>query len=200
MTKILRSNIKRSISIIFLFLFLFAGCWHSLYKIDIENTEDIKTTIIDTERLIKKIEILSKYTYYSYPIFRFENNGITMIYTKVNYNSNDSIREGRSNPNTQNHIDTCQVIPGLTIDEWTLLKINLKKLENIGIKSNNVAFYNEEKLEFFYYSYLYPDNWEYCDIGYLALLSEDIVNTDDFKQRFTVMDEKDGIYLIKIIR
>jgi hypothetical protein len=178
------------------------GCYRYAYKIDIEDTANLKTIIIETEKLIKKIEILSTYkdSDYNYPLFWFNDNGITMMHTIINYNPNDSISEGRHNPNIQEHIDTCKTIPGLTMEEWNILKNNLRKLEKLGIRKNKVAYYNDAKFQFFYYSYLYPEGYEYRDIGYLALLSEDVVNTEDFKQRFIVMDKKDGIYLIKIIR
>lgn len=194
---------KHSKYLIFIFFLLSnTGCKESAYILNIENTEELKTTILETEQLIKKIEILSSYkdTDYHYPLFWFKDNGITMMHTVVNYNPNDSIREGRRNPNTQDHIDTCRIMPGLSPDEWTLLKKDLRKLEDFDIKGNNVAFYNDFKFQFFYYDYLYPEGYEYRDIGYLALLSEDIVNTEDFKQQFIVMDKKDGIYLFKIIR
>jgi len=122
------------------------------YKINIDYTEDLKTIILETEALIKKIEILPKYreTDYNYPIFSFGDGGITMQHTVVNYNPLYSMREGRYNPNVQSHIDTCQVIPGLTSEEWIILKKNLRKLENLGIKGNDVAFYNDGKFQFFY--------------------------------------------------
>ena len=191
---------KRCNYIIFaLCVLTLSGCYHFLYKIQIEKTDELKITIKETEALIKKVDILYIYKGldYKYPLFFFKDNGITMMHTIVNYNPNDSIREGRRNPNLQNHIDTCKVIPGLTVEEWDLLKSNLRKLEKFGIKGNNVAFYNDAKFQFFYYDYIYPKKIEYMTIGYLALLSDEIINTKDFKLRFVVMDKKDGIYLIK---
>lgn len=190
----------RKINIIILIFFLY-GCWQSIYKITIENTEDLKITIIKTEELIKKVEVLDIYKKldYKYPIFKFKDDGITMINTMVNYDPNDSIKENRRNPNLQEHIDTCRVISGLNENEWIDLKKNLRKLEDFGIKGNNIAYYNDAKFEFFYYDYIYPTGWERKDIGYIALLSDKIVNEEDFKQRFVIMDQKDGIYLIKKI-
>lgn len=194
---------KNSLYLILIFyLISITGCKESAYILKIEDTEELKTTIIETEQLIKKIEILPCYkdTDYHYPLFWFKDSGITMMHTIVNYNSNDSVKEGRRNPNTQDHIDTCRIIPGLSFEEWTLLKKDLRKLKDFDIKGNNVAFYNDGRFQFFYYDYLYPEGYEYRDIGYLALLSKNVVNTEDFKDRFKVMDKKNGIYLIKIIR
>ena len=170
------------------------SCYHFVYKINIDDTKDFKATIIDTEILIKKIEVLPKYKNSTYPMFRFENGGIDMLYTTLNYNPVDSIREGRNNPNSQRNVDTCNVMPGLTIEEWVLLKKNLRKLEYFGITRSDDDLYANTELQYFLYSYIYPDNWEYRDIGYLTLLSKEIINTKNFKQRFKIMDEKDGSF------
>ena len=170
---------------------------HNNYKINIKDTEDFKSTIIDTEMLIKKIEVLPKYKDIEHilPRFYFKNGGITMEYTSLNFNPIDSIRDGRYNPNEQEHIDTCHVIPGLTSNEWTILKKNLRKLENFGIEKNNIAFYNDGKFQFFYYLYYYC-TFDSRGSGHLALLSDEIVKTEDFKSRFDLIKKKDGIYMI----
>jgi transcription-repair coupling factor (superfamily II helicase) len=186
-------------------MIFFYGC-SSIYRIEMNDDEinELKTIILETESLIKKIDILDVYKHkemdYIYPIFTLNDTVISMAYTKVNYDSNDSIREGRKNPNAQDYIDTCKYMPGLTIHEWNLLKDDLKKLVRYGIKNNNVAYYNDGKIRFFYYKYIQSKDLEYGDFGYLAFLSEKIIRERDFKTRFQIMDQKDDLYLIKLVR
>lgn len=193
---------KKHIYIAFLLLlFSVTGCWRLIYQIRIENVEECKTAILKTEELIKKITTLPLYNQdYHYPRFWFDEDGIRMLYTLINYNPKDSIINGKWNPNEQMNIDTCQTMPGLTTEEWGTLKDNLLVLRENGIKGSQVAFYNDAKFQFFYYDYIYPDvRFEFRDIGFLALLSDEMVSTRDFKYRFKVMDKKEGMYLIKEI-
>lgn len=198
------------ISIIGVFIMLiFSSCWRSGYKIDIDDTKDLKQIISETERLIKKIEVLSTCDD-KFVQFGLRDDAISLSYSTLNYDPNDSIREGRVNPNLQEMVDTCKTLPGLTANEWTLLKKDLYKLQNYGITGSKTAFCGSIKINgdeicncktfdfwFFYYLYIYPKGGNYRDIGYLAVIPDSIVNTPCFEGYFKVMDKKDGLYLIK---
>lgn len=92
-------------------------------------------------------------------------------------------------------VDTCRVFPGLTVNEWQDLKKQLGILRNMKIVLSDNAFYNDGKFQFFYYSCLLPD-YQYSDRFCLALLSDEIVQTEDFKDRFLVVDKEKELYLL----
>lgn len=166
------------------------------YVLDVENVSELRTTILESEKYMKKIEVLPTYPDHEVVFGDLELGKISLLYSTLNYNPNDSIREGRKNPNWQENVDTLQNIPGLTREEWQELKRNLNVLGNYGIYSSWREYYNDGKFQFYYYLYKYD---KYVKIGpraFLAILSEEQTRTPDFKQRFIIMDRRDDLYLL----
>lgn len=166
------------------------------YVIDIENVAELRNAIIESEKHMKKIEVLSTYPNDYVEFSGLDSGRIDLIYSTLNYDPNDSIREKRHNPNFQENVDTLQSVPGLTKEEWKELKCKLKVLGKYGIVSSCQAYYNDGKFQFYYYLYKYD---KYVKIGpraFLAVLSEEQVQTKDFKQRFIIMDRKEDLYLL----
>ena len=146
---------------------------------------------------MKKIEVLPKYSGRYYAEFGdLELGKIGLLYSTLNYNPNDSILEGRNNPNWQADVDTVQNIPGLKPEEWQELKLSLKILGKYGIYRNEQISYHDEKFEFYIYYYKID---KYTKIGppaYLAVLPEKQTLTDEFKKRFIIMDRRDDLYFL----
>lgn len=167
------------------------------YLIDIENVTELRNAILESEKYMKKIEVLPTYHSITYVEFGGLNQGrIDLIYSTLNYDPNDSIREKRHNPNLQLHVDTLQNIPGLNQEEWQKLKYDLNILGKYGIYSSWQEYYNDGKFQFYYYLYKLD---EYNKIGpraFLAVLSEEQTQTEDFNQRFIIMDRKDDLYML----
>lgn len=167
------------------------------YLIDIEDVTELKEAILESEKYMKKIEVLPTY----YPRHKVVFGGldlgrIDLIYSTLNYDPNDSILEGRYNPNMQEHVDILQNIPGLTSEEWQQLKCKLNVLSKYGIVSSWQAYYNDGKFQFYYYLYKFD---KYLKIGpraFLAVLSKEQVQSQGFNQCFIIMDQKDDLYLL----
>ena len=189
---------------------IYTGCRYFTYKIKIDDINDLKRTISSTEHLIKKIDRVPPYKD-QYVSFNFYNGSTSFNFSTLNYNPNDSIVEGRNNPNYQSCVDTCKVIPGLTSEEWNLLRQNLHKLNNHGIKGGQAYFCrslitngkdicecDSTEFWFFCYDYIFPqDSRSYFDVGCLALIPDSIINIPCFERFFKIMDKQEGVYLIK---
>lgn len=166
------------------------------YVLDIENVAELKDAILESEKYMKKIEVLSTYPNDHVVFSGLDLERIDLIYSTLNYDPNDSIREKRHNPNFQENVDTLQSIPGLTKEEWQDLKSKLKVLGTYGINSSWHAYYNDGKFQFYYYLYKYDKYMKIGPRAFLAVLSEEQTQTKDFKQRFIIMDQKDDLYLL----
>ena len=173
------------------------SCKNEYVLDDIENVSELRNAILKSEKYMKKIEVLPKYSGRYYAEFGdLELGKIGLLYSTLNYNPNDSIQEGRYNPNWQADVDTVQNIPGLKPEEWQELKLSLKILGKYGISRNEQISYHDEKFEFYIYFYKYN---KYTKIGppaYLAVLPEKQTLTDEFKKRFIIMDKRDDLYLL----
>ena len=166
------------------------------YSLDIENIPKLRNAILESEKYMKKIEVLPAYSKY-YAEFGGLNLGrIDLFYSTLNYDPNDSIWMRHYDSNWQSHVDTLQNIPGLNSEEWQKLKSNLKVLGQYGIHFNFQAYHNDGRIHFFYYAYKIE---KYEKIGppvYLAILPESLIQTDFFKSRFIIIDRKDDLYLL----
>ena len=172
------------------------SCKNEYVLDDIENVPELRNAILESEKYMKKIEVLSTYPN-DYAVFGdLELGEIGLLYSTLNYNPNDSIQEGRHNPNWQANVDTLQIIPGLNPKEWQELKRNLKVLGKYGIYSSFQEYYNDGKFQFYYYLYKYD---KYIKIGpraFLAVLPEKQTQTKGFKSSFIIMDKREDLYLL----
>jgi len=189
MIKILKNRFL--IAVFLSVILFFHGCSDGYKLRNINNINELKKTIMITESLIKKIKIMPSCNdeYPSFSLF----DSIYITHTLLNYSTNN-----KENPkNIQCLSDDILFIPGLTEEECSILKFNLLLLKKYGIKTSEIAYYSDDTFRFFYYGYYYPANYGFRSIGYLAVLSKEIVNTDDFNLRFQIMDFKDGLYFIR---
>ena len=166
------------------------------YVIDIDNVQELSKAILESEKYMKKIEVLPTYSRHYAEFGDLYLGEIGLLYSTLNYNPNDSILEGRNNPNWQSNVDTLQNIPGLNLEEWQELKHNLKILGKYGIYSSAQAFYNDGKIQFFCYLYKFDKYNKLGPKAFLAVLPEEKTQTEDFKSRFIIMDRKDDLYLL----
>ena len=172
------------------------SCKNEYVLDDIENVSELRNAILKSEKYMKKIEVLPTYPNEYAEFGDLELGKIGLLYSTLNYNPNDSIREGRNNPNWQADVDTVQNIPGLKSEEWQELKLSLKILGKYGISRNEQISYHDEKFEFYIYYYKFD---KYTKIGpraFLAVLPEKQTLTDEFKKRFIIMDKRDDLYLL----
>lgn len=172
------------------------SCKNEYVLDDIENVPELRNEILESEKYMKKIEVLSTYPN-DYAVFGdLELGEIGLLYSTLNYDPNDYIQEGRHNPNWQANVDTLQIIPGLNPKEWQELKRNLKVLGKYGIYSSFQEYYNDGKFQFYYYLYKYD---KYIKIGpraFLAVLPEKQTQTKGFKSSFIIMDKREDLYLL----
>ena len=166
------------------------------YVIDIDNVQELSKAILESEKYMKKIEVLPTYSRHYAEFGDLYLGEIGLLYSTLNYNPNDSILEGRNNPNWQSNVDTLQNIPGLNLEEWQELKCNLKILGKYGIYASEQEYYNDGKFQFYYYFYKFDKYIKIGPIAYLAVLSEKQTQTEDFKRRFIIMDRKDDLYFL----
>lgn len=181
---------------ILLIIILLLGSCKNEYVLDIDNVRNLSDAILESEKYMKKIEVLSTYPNHYVEFGDLELGRVSLLYSTLNYDPNDSIQEGRHNPNWQVNVDTLRNIPGLNSDEWEKLKHNLKILGTYGIYSSSQAYYNDGKFQFYYYLYKFD---KYIKIGpraFIAVLSEEQTQTQDFKDRFIIMDRKDDLYFL----
>ena len=181
--------------ILLIFVLVMSSCKNE-YVLDINNVPELSNAILESEIYMKKIEVLPTYPDDYVEVGDLYLGKIGLLYSTLNYDPNDSIQEGRYNPNWQPNVDTLQNVPGLNSEEWKELKRNLKILGKYGIYSSSQAVYNDGKFQFYYY--LYKSD-KYNKIGpraFLAVLSEAQTQTRDFKSRFIIMDRKDNLYLL----
>ena len=172
------------------------SCKNEYVLDDIENVSELRNAILKSEKYMKKIEVLPTYPNEYAEFGDLELGKIGLLYSTLNYNPNDSIQEGRYNPNWQADVDTVQNIPGLKPEEWQELKLSLKILGKYGIYCNEQISYHDSKFEFYIYYYKID---KYTKIGppaYLAVLPEKQTLTDEFKKRFIIMDKRDDLYLL----
>ena len=172
------------------------SCKNEYVLDDIENVSELRNAILKSEKYMKKIEVLPTYPNEYAEFGDLELGKIGLLYSTLNYNPNDSIQEGRYNPNWQADVDTVQNIPGLKPEEWQELKLSLKILGKYGISRNEQISYHDEKFEFYIYFYKYN---KYTKIGppaYLAVLPEKQTLTDEFKKRFIIMDRREDLYFL----
>ena len=172
------------------------SCKNEYVLDDIENVSELRNAILKSEKYMKKIEVLPTYPNEYAEFGDLELGKIGLIYSTLNYDPNDSIQEGRYNPNWQTDVDTVQNIPGLKPEEWQELKLSLKILGKYGIYCNEQISYHDSKFEFYIYYYKID---KYTKIGppaYLAVLPEKQTLTDEFKSRFIIMDRRDDLYLL----
>ena len=177
-------------------VFVLISCKNEYVLDDIESVSELRNAILKSEKYMKKIEVLPTYPNEYAEFGDLELGRIGLIYSTLNYNPNDSILEGRNNPNWQADVDTVQNIPGLKPEEWQELKLSLKILGKYGIYRNEQISYHDEKFEFYIYYYKID---KYTKIGppaYLAVLPEKQTLTDEFKSRFIIMDRRDDLYFL----
>lgn len=173
------------------------SCKNEYVLDDIENIPELRNAILESEKYMKKIEVLPAYSGRCYAEFgnlRLEKIGL--IYSTLNYDPNDSIREGRFNPNWQADVDTVQNIPGLNPEEWQELKRNIKVLGKYGISGSEQIAYHDDNFEFYIYYYKFDKYIKIGPIAFLAVLSEKQTQTKDFKKKFIIMDKKEDLYLL----
>ena len=181
--------------ILLIFVLVMSSCKNE-YVLDINNVPELSNAILESEIYMKKIEVLPTYPDDYVEVGDLYLGKIGLLYSTLNYDPNDSIQEGRYNPNWQPNVDTLQNVPGLNSEEWKELKRNLKILGKYGIYWSEQEFYNDGKFQFYYY--LYKSD-KYNKIGpraFLAVLSEAQTQMRDFKSRFIIMDRKDNLYLL----
>ena len=181
--------------ILLIFVLVMSSCKNE-YVLDINNVPELSNAILESEIYMKKIEVLPTYPDDYVEVGYLYLGKIGLLYSTLNYDPNDSIQEGRYNPNWQSNVDTLQNVPGLNPEEWKELKRNLKILGKYGIYWSEQEYYNDGKFQFYYY--LYKSD-KYNKIGpraFLAVLSEAQTQTRDFKSRFIIMDRKDNLYLL----
>ena len=181
--------------ILLIFVLVMSSCKNE-YVLDINNVPELSNAILESEIYMKKIEVLPTYPDDYVEVGDLYLGKIGLLYSTLNYDPNDSIQEGRYNPNWQPNVDTLQNVPGLNPEEWKELKRNLKILGKYGIYWSEQEFYNDGKFQFYYY--LYKSD-KYNKIGpraFLAVLSEAQTQMRDFKSRFIIMDRKDNLYLL----
>ena len=172
------------------------SCKNEYVLDDIENVSELRNAILKSEKYMKKIEVLPTYPNEYAEFGDLELGRIGLIYSTLNYDPNDSIQEGRYNPNWQTDVDTVQNIPGLKPEEWQELKLSLKILGKYGIYRNEQISYHDSKFEFYIYYYKFD---KYTKIGpraFLAVLPEKQTLTDEFKSRFIIMDRRDDLYFL----
>lgn len=172
------------------------SCKNEYVLDDIENVSELRNAILKSEKYMKKIEVLPTYPNEYAEFGDLELGKIGLLYSTLNYNPNDSIQEGRYNPNWQADVDTVQNIPGLKPEEWQELKLSLKILGKYGIYRNEQISYHDSKFEFYIYYYKFD---KYTKIGpraFLAVLPEKQTLTDELKKRFIIMDKRDDLYLL----
>ena len=172
------------------------SCKNEYVLDDIESVSELRNAILKSEKYMKKIEVLPTYPNEYAEFGDLELGRIGLIYSTLNYDPNDSIQEGRYNPNWQTDVDTVQNIPGLKPEEWQELKLSLKILGKYGIYCNEQISYHDSKFEFYIYYYKID---KYTKIGppaYLAVLPEKQTLTDEFKSRFIIMDRRDDLYFL----
>lgn len=181
--------------ILLVFILVMSSCKNE-YVLDINNVPELSNAILESEIYMKKIEVLPTYPDDYVEVGDLYLGKIGLLYSTLNYDPNDSIQEGRYNPNWQPNVDTLQNVPGLNPEEWKELKRNLKILGKYGIYWSEQEYYNDGKFQFYYY--LYKSD-KYNKIGpraFLAVLSEAQTQMRDFKSRFIIMDRKDNLYLL----
>ena len=172
------------------------SCKNEYVLDDIENVSELRNAILKSEKYMKKIEVLPTYPNEYAEFGDLELGKIGLLYSTLNYNPNDSIQEGRYNPNWQTDVDTVQNIPGLKPEEWQELKLSLKILGKYGIYCNEQISYHDSKFEFYIYYYKFD---KYTKIGpraFLAVLPEKQTLTDEFKKRFIIMDKREDLYFL----
>ena len=177
-------------------ILILVSCKNEYILDDIESVSELRNAILKSEKYMKKIEVLPTYPNEYAEFGDLELGKIGLLYSTLNYNPNDSIQEGRYNPNWQADVDTVQNIPGLKPEEWQELKLSLKILGKYGIYCNEQISYHDSKFEFYIYYYKID---KYTKIGppaYLAVLPEKQTLTDEFKKRFIIMDKRDDLYLL----
>ena len=114
-------------------VFVLISCKNEYVLDDIESVSELRNAILKSEKYMKKIEVLPTYPNEYAEFGDLELGRIGLIYSTLNYDPNDSIQEGRYNPNWQTDVDTVQNIPGLKPEEWQELKLSLKILGKYGI-------------------------------------------------------------------
>ena len=177
-------------------ILILVSCKNEYILDDIESVSELRNAILKSEKYMKKIEVLPTYPNEYAEFGDLELGKIGLLYSTLNYNPNDSIQEGRYNPNWQTDVDTVQNIPGLKPEEWQELKLSLKILGKYGIYRNEQISYHDSKFEFYIYYYKID---KYTKIGppaYLAVLPEKQTLTDEFKSRFIIMDRRDDLYFL----
>ena len=177
-------------------VFVLISCKNEYVLDDIESVSELRNAILKSEKYMKKIEVLPTYPNEYAEFGDLELGKIGLLYSTLNYNPNDSIQEGRYNPNWQADVDTVQNIPGLKPEEWQELKLSLKILGKYGIYRNEQISYHDSKFEFYIYYYKFD---KYTKIGpraFLAVLPEKQTLTDEFKKRFIIMDRREDLYFL----
>ena len=177
-------------------VFVLISCKNEYVLDDIESVSELRNAILKSEKYMKKIEVLPTYPNEYAEFGDLELGRIGLIYSTLNYDPNDSIQEGRYNPNWQTDVDTVQNIPGLKPEEWQELKLSLKILGKYGIYRNEQISYHDSKFEFYIYYYKFD---KYTKIGpraFLAVLPEKQTLTDEFKKRFIIMDKREDLYFL----
>ncbi|WP_455584820.1 hypothetical protein [Bacteroides sp.] len=163
-------------------------------EIEYENVDEVINTIKRTEMYMKKIPVIPT-TANTYATFGLDTDGhIGVSWSTYNYNPEDTTYEGHIN--SQKMVDTCRTFPGLTVDEWQDLKKQLMSMRDMRICFSENTYYNDGVFQFFNYYYSVPDCL-YCDNYYIAVLTDAIVKTEDFKRRFKVIDKKGDLYLLQ---
>lgn len=172
---------------------ILTSCDSSAVKIEIEDIGKLKALMVETELLAKKIEVLPFHGNGTYVKFYDLDKGINISYSTLNY---DPQNEGKYRNNPQTGVEKYESIAGLTNEEWAKLKENLSQLASYGITSFNPPA--GSLTQFFYCDYpQYAESDSLVDMTFLAVLTDEKVNSLNFKIGYYILDEKDGLYLFR---
>jgi len=196
--------------IVYAFVFLCIGCTSTKneYVIKVKDVKRVQENILKEEKILKKISTLNHYEN-TYPQYDSDSKYIYITYSNINYNANDSILEGRYNPNSQ-RIDTLKHIDNLSNDDIIELKRSIYYLQTEGITGNeylsnefivrkeNNEIISSDKCPFFVYPYNVKD-WMIENpekMGYVVVLNKSQVKSKCFVDNYTIQDKKDNLYII----
>ncbi|CAL2093265.1 hypothetical protein [Tenacibaculum sp. 190524A05c] len=170
----------------FMLFVLFLSC-NNKKKINFELAElkKIKNIIADTEKIEK--EILIKETYRNLKV-QFGTNGekISLFYSKLN--ENDEVFS---------YIESIDSIPGIDVDKTKLLKKNIFFLHKKGLSYQDFFYCDGGLKDFYVYQNADNENSEPENILYFSVLSKETISDKCFMSLFEIIEEKEGVYLLK---
>jgi len=168
-------------------LFVFFISCNNKKKINFESAEleKIKNIIADTEKIEK--EILTKETHQNLKV-QFGTNGekISLLYSKLS-----------KNDEMFTNIESINNIPGIDEDKTKLLKKNIFYLHEKGLSFQDFFYCDGGLKDFYVYQNGHNENLDPENILYFSVLSKEIVSDVCFKSLFEIIEEKEGLYLLK---